>query len=133
MYIQQQRSGTGNKSTRMCDQHHQEWFDWVGVHRKQCNTENGADIACVKQKELVERTPFPSFNGSQQSWAEFKRVFQDLISVSGHRIGLNLAQLAAKLPEEARMRIEGGAEPEEARRQLGERYGDKDLAVLSTI
>ena len=70
---------------------------------------------------------------SKQRLRKFRRVFQELISVSDLRKALGLAQLAAKLPEEARMRIEGGAEPEEARRQLGERYGDKDLAVLSTI
>ena len=51
----------------------------------------------------MERTPFPSFDGSPESWAEFKRVFRELISVSGHGKALELAQLAAKLPEEARL------------------------------
>ena len=51
----------------------------------------------------------------------------------GHEKALELAQLAAKLPEEARLWIEGVAEPEEAWRRLGERYGNKDLAVLSAM
>ena len=84
VFSQQQRSGTS-----MCDRLHQEWFDWVCT-AKQRNTENGADVACVKQRELLERTPFPSFDGSPESWAEFKRVFRELISVSGHGKALEL-------------------------------------------
>ena len=96
-YCQHQRSGTGNGSTSACNCLHREWFNWVQA-AKQHNTENGADIASIKQRELVERTPFPSFNGSQKGWAEFRRVFEDMISLSCHGKTLELAQLAASYP-----------------------------------
>ena len=108
-YSQQQRSDTGNENTSIFDQIHQEGFDWVHT-AKQHNTENGA----------VKRTPFPSLNGLQEGWAEFRRVFQEVITVSGQGKALELAQLATKLPEEARLWIEGVAEPEEAWRRLDE-------------
>ena len=55
------------------------------------------------------------------------------VSVSSLGKALELAQLAAKLSEEARLWLEGVAEPKKAWRRLDERYGNKDLAVLSTM
>ena len=43
----------------------------------QQSTENGANTAGIKQGELVERTPFPTFNKSQEERSKFKRVFQE--------------------------------------------------------
>ena len=65
LYSQQQRSGTGNDITSMCDGLHQEWFDWVRT-ANQRNTKNRENIASVMNRELVERTPFPSFDGLQE-------------------------------------------------------------------
>ena len=65
VYSQQQRSGTGNDITSMCDGLHQEWFDWVRT-ANQRNTKNRENIASVMNRELVERTPFPSFDGLQE-------------------------------------------------------------------
>ena len=131
-YCQHQRSGTGNGSTSACNCLHREWFNWVQA-AKQHNTENGADIASIKQRELVERTPFPSFGGSQKGWENFKTVFQEMISLSGHVKAQELAQLAANLPMEARLWVEGVAEPEQEWRHLDKKYGDKDLDALSTM
>ena len=92
---------------------------------KKRSTENCANTAGIKQGDLVEKTPFPTFNGSQEGWAEFKRVFQEMISPSGCAKALELAQLAVKLPPASKAR--------EAWERLDELYGDKELAVLSTM
>ena len=91
----------------------------------QRSTENGANTAGIQQGELVEWTQFPTFNGSQEGWADFKRVFKEIISASGHSKALELAQLAVKLPPASKAR--------EAWERLDELYGDKELAVLSTM
>ena len=90
VYSQQQRDGTGQDSTTLCDQLHQEWYGWVGA-AKQHSRDTGANTAWIKQGELVKRTPFTTFNGSQEGWAEFKRVFQEVISTNGHAKALELA------------------------------------------
>ena len=100
---------------------------------KKRSTENCANTAGIKQGDLVEKTPFPTFNGSQEGWAEFKRVFQEMISPSGCAKALELAQLAVKLPAEARLWSKGVSEPTEVWKRLDDLYGDKELAVLSTI
>ena len=58
----------------------------------------------------MERIPFPSFNGKQESWAEFKQVLKELMRASGKREVLEMAQLASKLPSEETGLIVGIAE-----------------------
>ena len=132
MYSQQQRAGTDGGSASICDYLHQEWFDWVRAAKKR-NTDGVAEgswAGCERQEGLVERTPFHSFGGSQEGWAELRRVFQELIKASGHGKAL---ELASQLPEEGNQQIKRVTEPKEAWRRLDERYGNKDLAMLSTM
>ena len=42
-----------------------------------------------------------SFNGNQESWVEFRRVFKELMKTTKQGAVLELAQLASKLPAEA--------------------------------
>ena len=42
----------------------------------------------------MERTPFPMFDGKQESWAESTRVFQELMRASMQGKVLEMAQLA---------------------------------------
>ena len=46
---------------------------------------------------------------------------------------MELVQFAVKLPTEARLWNEGVSEPTEAWERLDNPYGDKELAVLSTM
>ena len=98
---------------------------------KQRSKDNGANTAWIKQGKLGERTPFTTYNGSQEGWAE--RVFQEMISTNGPAKALELVQLAVKLFKEAKLWIEGVVKLMKALKRLDELYGDKELAVLSTI
>ena len=72
LYSQKQRARAESKIMSICDHLHQEWFNWVQA-AKHCNTdrieEDNNTEGCEKQQRLVERTPFPSFDGSQEGWA----------------------------------------------------------------
>ena len=45
---------------------------------------------------MMERTLFPRFDGNQENWVEFKRLFKELMRV------MEMAQLASKLLSEAK-------------------------------
>ena len=81
----------------------------------------------------IERTPFPSFNGEQESWPELKRVFQGLMKASGQGEVVKLAQLKIKLPAEAERISIGVTNPKEAWTILEEWYGDRDIAIVSAM
>ena len=82
LHSKKQRKGTGKDITSMCNQFHKEWYGWVRA-AKQHSKKNSANTGWIRQGDLVDRMSFPSFNGSQEGWAEFKRVFQEMISPNG--------------------------------------------------
>ena len=110
----------------MCNQIHQEWYGWVRAAKRH-STENGANTTGIKQGELVQRTPFPTFTGLKEGWVKFKRVFQEMISTSGRSKALELAQLTVQLPPEAKLWIK------ELWERLDQPYENKELALLSTM
>ena len=67
---------------------------------------------------MIERTPFMRLDGKQESWAEFKSLFQELMRASGQGYVLEMAQVTDKLPAEAKQLIAGITDPKEAWTQL---------------
>ena len=49
---------------------------------------------------MIEKTPFPKFDGNQESWEEFRRLFKVLMTESGQGEVLEMANCTDKLPLE---------------------------------
>jgi hypothetical protein len=79
----------------------------------------------------LEPIPLPTFSGKPEEWADFKRVFLDLTGAEGYSDTLLLAQLRPRLPAEAQQLIRGITIVEEAWNRLGERYGNRTLAIIT--
>ena len=50
---------------------------------------------------MIERMAFPTFDRNQESWWDFRRLFQELLIISKESPVMMMAQLFSKLPEEA--------------------------------
>ena len=81
----------------------------------------------------MERTPFLRFDGKQESLAGFRRLFKEQKKESGQGEVSDMAWLVDKLPTEARRIIYGITDPKESWENLYERYGDKELAVITAM
>ena len=73
----------------------QRWHSWALAMHKQ-NEQSGEEA--TRSEAWIERTAYPSFDGNQENWAGFRRVFQELMKTSGGGEVLELAQLISKLP-----------------------------------
>ena len=82
----------------------------------------------IVARKLINRTSFPRFDGRQETWAEFRRLFTELLKESRQSKVLEIARLTEKIQEEARRMITGITNPQEAWERLDERYKDKKLA-----
>ena len=60
---------------------------------------------------MIERTPFPKFNGKHESWAEFRRLFKELLKESGQGEILEMDRLTDKIPAEANRIVAGITDP----------------------
>ena len=60
---------------------------------------------------MVERTAFPVFDGDQENWFDFSRLFKEIIKITNQAPVLELAQLRSKLPEAAKKLLTGVQEP----------------------
>ena len=73
---------------------------------------------------MIERIPFPTFDGKQETWSELIRLFKELMTESGPNQVLERARLTGKIPEEAKKIITGIIDPNEAWERLDEQFGD---------
>ena len=78
---------------------------------------------------MLERIPFPESKGKLKNWADFMRVFQEMMKESGHGQVMKMAWLTSGIPKEDLEIVEEIAEPEEAWKKLEERYGDRKLTM----
>ena len=88
----------------------------------------------VGGKELwIKRVAFPTFNGTQESWWDLKRLFKDLLKISKVAPVIETDQLFCKLPDEVKAIIIRVQEPAEAWGLLKESYEDTQITVSSAI
>ena len=63
---------------------------------------------------MIAITPFPKFDGKQESWAEVRRLFKELMKETRQGEALYMANLTDKLPAEANRIRAGITDPKEA-------------------
>ena len=56
---------------------------------------------------MIKRTPFPRFDGRQETRVEFRRLFKELLKESRQSKLLEIARPTDKILEEARRMITG--------------------------
>ena len=69
---------------------------------------------CGRQERLVERTAFPVFDGDQENWFDFSRLFKEIIKITNQAPMGELAHLRRKLPDTARRLLTVLQEPAKA-------------------
>ena len=89
-------------NTRAHNQIYEQWYDWLRYTRRK-DLASAADVGRAgrggNQGVMFEITPFPNNDGKQESWAEFTRLFKELMNESGQREVLDMANLTGKLQQ----------------------------------
>ena len=87
----------------------------------------------MNQALILERVLFPEFNRMLVNWADFRRVLKEMMKDSGQGQVLEIARLTSAIPKDDGEIDEEMAEPEEAWKKLGERYGDRKLTIIEEM
>ena len=99
------------------------WQKWVlAMNKHNANTESRG----IDSRVQIERAAFPSFEGSHESWPEFKRLFEVLMKGSRQNRARKLVQLRAKMRAHNLELKAGTTEHEEAWTLLDKQYGDRN-------
>ena len=82
---------------------------------------------------FLEKVQLPSFSGKVGDYPDFKGQFRELAANDGYTSVIELAQLRRKLHVEGRAIVEGVMGVEEAWSMLDDRYGNAEVAVVTTL
>ena len=82
---------------------------------------------------FLEKVQLPTFSGQVGDYPDFKGQFRELAANDGYTSVIELAQLRRKLTVEARSVVEGVMNVEEAWTMLDDRYGNAEVAVITTL
>ena len=106
---------------------------WEAALRGGSGTHREGRESCGRSAGHVEKVRLPTFSGRQEDFAEFRNQFRELCRGERYTPILEMAQLKTKLPKEALAAIAGLQCPELAWKRMEEVYGNRELAIMSTI
>ena len=121
---------------------HKRWYNWIrsGKRRNAAVSEEDTMTGlcssrgkCMEQALMFERIPLQEFNGKLKNWADFRRLFKEMMKESGQGQVLKMARLTSTIHKEDREIVEGIAEPEEAWENLDDTYGDRKLTIIAAM
>ena len=92
----------------------------------------GEELVRYRQGHL-EKISLPAFSGRIDEWASFKKEFEALTQAEGYPEIFTIAKLRDRLPPDAQDLVRGLELLPEIWQRLGERYGDKEQAILHAI
>ena len=96
----------GGRTAREGEEPSQRWDKRAAsLQRHNAEEERERTEGCGRQEILIKRITIPSFDGSQEGWVKFSRVFKELNKASKQGPILELDQLASKLRAEAKILI----------------------------
>ena len=110
----------------------QQHLDHTHASRSPNAATHSTNLSCVQGRAHIKPVELPKFNGNVKDFWEFKKIFSTLVEDVYLEPALYIMQLKNHLKPEAQEMIKGVTEVQRAWSILGQYYGDKSAAIVTT-